>query len=118
MHLQADVFACAEGAAHPTEDQPHVLFVESETCRDLVPVFMQPLGGDMQFNALATRIREGECGLKAEKRLILHADLVRALDDHVAGRCRVAVHDPLVTDHVAVRVNRVALATDCLVSIK
>jgi hypothetical protein len=54
VHLQADVFACTKGAADPTENQPHVFFVESQTSRNLVSIFMQPLRGDMQFNAFTT----------------------------------------------------------------
>ena len=41
-----------------------------------------------------------------EERLVLHADLVGALDDHVAGRVRIAVPDAEVAEHVAVGVDR------------
>ena len=47
--------------------------------------------------------RAGQAGLGAQKRLVLHADLVGALDDDVAGDGRVAVADARgEAEHVAV----------------
>ena len=54
----------------------------------------------------AVLARHGQPRLRAEEGLVLHAHLVRALDDHVAGGLRVAVAQPDVPEHVAVRVDR------------
>ena len=45
---------------------------------------MQPLRRDEQLDAAAAGVGHGERRLEAEERLVLHADLVVALDDHVA----------------------------------
>ena len=50
--------------------------------------------------------------LEAEERLVLHPDLVGALDDDVAGGVDVAAADPLVAQHVAVGVDRRVRAVD------
>ena len=54
---------------------------------DLVAVLVQPLGGDPQVDP-ALAVGHGQPRLGAEERLVLHADLVGALDHHVAGRRR------------------------------
>ena len=112
VHLQADVLARAEGAADTAEHQPHRLDRQVETRGDLRPVLVQPLRGHVQLDALAAGVGHGERRFETEERLVLHADLVGALDDHVAGGRDVAAHDPLVTDHVAVGMDRRMAAVD------
>ena len=56
----------------------------------------------MQFDTAAARVRNGEGCLQTEERLVLHADLVRTLDDDITRGVDVAAHDALVPDHVAV----------------
>ncbi len=106
VHLEADVLPAAERAADPAERQPHRVVGQAEACRDLPAVLMEPLGGDVQFDALAARIGDGERRFEPEERLVLHADLVRALDDHVADHRGVAAHDALMADQVPVGVDR------------
>ena len=86
VDLQADVLAGAERAADAAEHEPDGLVGQAEAGGDLVPVLVQPLGGDVEFDALAARVGHGERGLEPEERLVLHADLVGALDDDVARR--------------------------------
>ena len=105
MHLQADVFASAECAAHTTQDQAYRFVGKPQACSDLVTVFMQPLRGHPEFNARAARVGHGECCFEAEEGLILHADLIVALHHHIAHHGGVAAHDALVTEHVAIGVN-------------
>ena len=50
--------------------------------------------------------------LQTEERLILHADLVRALDDHLADHRLVAADDALMADDVAGRMDRRMTAVD------
>ena len=63
---------------------------EAEAGGDLLAVLVQPLRGDVQLDAAAAGVGDRQRRLEAEERLVLHADLVGALDDDVAGRRRVA----------------------------
>lgn len=65
---------------------------------------MEPLGGDVEVDA-AVLGGDGEAGLGAEEGLVLHAEDVLALDDHVralAGRGHVAADDRLAVEDVRV----------------
>lgn len=65
---------------------------------------MQPLGGDIEVDAAVLR-GHGEPGLRSEEGLVLHAEDVLALDDHIgalAGRRHVAADDRLAVDDVRV----------------
>ena len=84
MHLQADVLAGAERAADAAEHEPHLLVGQAEAGGDLLAVLVQPLGGDVQLDAGAAGVGHRQRRLQPEERLVLHADLVRALDDDVA----------------------------------
>ena len=75
-------------------------------------VLVQPLRGDVQLDAGTAGVGHGQRGLQTEERLVLHADLVRALDHDVADQRLVAAHDPLVADHVAVGMDRRVAAVD------
>ncbi len=112
VDLQADVLACTERPADTAEHETHRVDREIETCRDLGAVLVQPLRGDVQLDTAAARIGDGERRFETEERLVLHADLVRALDDDVAGRRGVAAHDALMSDQVAVGVDRWVTAVD------
>jgi hypothetical protein len=84
VHLQADVLAGTECATDTAQHQADGLVGQAEAGGDLVPVFVQPLCGHEQLDTLATGVGYGECRFEAEERLILHADLVGALDHDVA----------------------------------
>ena len=85
MDLQADVLAGAERAADAAEHEAHLLLGEPEAGGDLLAVLVQPLGGDVQLDAAAVVVGDRQRRLEPEERLVLHADLVGALDDDVAG---------------------------------
>ena len=106
MHLQADVFAGAERSAHAAEHQPDRLRLETQTISDLLAIFVQPLGGNVQLDSPTTGVRYSERRLEPEKRLVLHSEFVGALDDHVTHQRLVAADDALVTEHVAIGMNR------------
>ena len=72
----------------PPSDEPHALLGQAEAGGDLLAVLVQPLRGDVQLDAAAVVVGDGQRRLEAEERLVLHADLVRALDDDVARRRR------------------------------
>ena len=92
VDLQADVLAGAERAADAGEGHPHLVGRQAEAGGDLVAVDVQPLGRHVQVDA-AVVVGDGEPGLGAHERLVLHADLVGALDDDLARGRRVAVAD-------------------------
>ena len=104
MDLHGQVLAPAEGAPGAGEGEPHLLPGQVEAGGDLVAVDVQPLGRHEQLDP-AVLARHGQPRLRAEEGLVLHAHLVRALDDHVAGRFRIAVPQPDVPEHVAVGVD-------------
>ena len=85
VDLQADVLAGAERAADAAEHEPHLPLGQAEAGRDLLAVLVQPLGGDVELDAVAAVVGDGQRRLEPEERLVLHADLVRALDHDVAG---------------------------------
>ena len=80
MDVQAEVLAGAEGTADATQGQPHQLGFEAEALGDLVAVVVQPLRRHDQLDAAVVG-RQRQPGLGTEERLVLHADLVGALDD-------------------------------------
>jgi hypothetical protein len=90
VHLQADVLAGPERPADAAEHEADRLDREVEACGDLGAVLVQPLRGDVQFDALAARVGDRQRCLETEERLVLHPDLVGALDDDVAGGVDVA----------------------------
>ena len=106
MHLQADVLPRPEGAADPTEHEPHLVLGQAEAGGDLAAVLVQPLRGDVQLDAAGAGVGYGDGGLQPEERLVLHPDLVGPLDDDIPGGVGIAVPDALVAQEVAVRVDR------------
>ena len=101
MHLQADVFTRSEGATHTAQCEANLVGCQAEARGDLSTVFVEPLRGDEQLDSAAARVWERQRGFQAEERLVLHAQLVGALDDDIAHQRLVAGDDPLVTDDVA-----------------
>ena len=65
----------------PPSVEPHLRSGEAEAGGDLLAVLVQPLRGDVQLDAAAARVGHGQRRLEPEERLVLHADLVGALDD-------------------------------------
>ena len=104
MDVEADVLASAEGAADAGERELDLLDRQPQRGRDLVTIAVQALGRDVELDAALGGDRQP--GLGAERRLVLHPDLVGALDrDRRRGR-QVAVADHQVAHDVAVGVDR------------
>ena len=117
VDLQADVFAGAERSAHAAEHQPHPLLGQREAGGDLLAILVQPLGGDVQLDPAAVVVGNRQRRFQPEERLVLHSDLVGALDDDVARGIGVAAADRLVAQHVAVRVDRFPIPGDRLLGV-
>ena len=109
--MQADVLARAERAADTGEREPHLLLGEPEARGHLVAVVVQPLGRDDEVDAAVVG-GDRQARLRAHERLVLHADLVGALDDDRTVRRRVAVADDQVAEHVAVGMDRGGVGRD------
>ena len=103
MDLHREVLAPAERAADAGEREAHLLGRQAERRGDLVLVDVQPLRGDVEVDA-ALAVGHREAGLRAEERLVLHADLVLAGHDDVGRRVGVAVPDLDVAQDVAAAV--------------
>ena len=108
MDLHREVLAAAERAADAGEVDPHLLRLETEARRDLVAVDVEPLGRDVDVDA-ALAVRDRDPGLGAEKRLILLADVVDALDRDVRLRVGIAAADHHRADDVRARIVAVAV---------
>ena len=108
MDLHRKVLAPAERAADAGERDPHLVGRQVEARGDLILVHVQPLGGDEQVDA-AVLGRDREARLRAEERLVLHADLVLAADDDLGRRLLVTVLDVHVPQQVAARVQRLGV---------
>jgi len=101
MRLHREILPGAECAAYARHREPNLLQRQPEDTRQLLLVDVQPLGRDVEVDAaLAVRNREPRLG--AQRRLVLHADLVLALDHHVGARGLFAVADLDVPEQVAV----------------
>ncbi len=101
MDLDAHVLAGAERAADAGERHTHQVLGQPQTCGDLTPVDVQPLRRDEQVDA-SVGGRHGQSALGAERRLVLHARLVVAVDPEVRLHGGdVAVGDVHVPQHVA-----------------
>ena len=92
MSLHRQVLARAKRAADAGHCESHLLGRQPKALRELVPVDMQPLRSDVEIDA-ALAVRNRETRLRAKRRLVLHTDLVLALDDHVRVRVLVASPD-------------------------
>ena len=76
----------------PESFQPDLIRVQPEALCYLVLVYVQPLGRDVQVNPTEP-IRHREPGLRPQKSLVLHPDLVLPRDDYIRRRLRLPVHD-------------------------
>ena len=103
VDLHREVLAAAEGAADAGKVDPNLLGLEAEARRDLVPVDVEPLRGDVDVDA-PLPVRDGEARLGTEEGLVLDAELVVPLDGHVAPGVRVPAPDDDVADDVRARV--------------
>ena len=112
VDLQADVLPRSERPADAAQHEPHPVVGEPEAGGDLLAVLVQPLGGDVQLDAETVVVGNRDRGLEAEEGLVLHADLVRALDDDLADGVDVAAADALVAQDVAVGMDRWVIAGD------
>src|SRR5438105_322883 len=85
--------------------QPDFFRGEVEAGCKLLQVRVQPLGSDEQVDA-AVGGRHREPGFGAERGLVLHAGLIRALHPHVGAGVRVTVDDLERAHDVSLRVDR------------
>ena len=106
VHLQAHVLARPERAAHTGELKAHSFLGQTEALRDLTAILVQPLRRDEQLDAVPVAVGQRERGFEAEEGLVLHADLVGALDHDVADDALVSALDALVAEDVAVGMDR------------
>ena len=100
MDLDRDVLARPECTADAGEDQADLVLRESQARRDLIAIDVQPLRRDVQRDA-AVAVGDREAALRTERGLVLHRDLVLALDDDLGGRSRIPVDDAYFFDDVA-----------------
>src|SRR6056300_1584046 len=106
MHLQGDVLATAEGSTYSTEGEPDAIFLETEAGSDLATILMQPLRCHEELHAGPVVVGNSDGRFEAEEGLVLHADLVGALDGDFPDQVLIATNDPLMAYDVAVGVNR------------
>ena len=108
MDLHGQVLPGAERPANAGQGDAHLVLRQAEAGGHLAAVRVQPLGRHEQVDtAVLGRYRKP--GLRAEKRLVLHADLVLAADDHVGPRPGVVQVSPAdldPADEVAARMQR------------
>ncbi len=100
MRLHRKVLARPEGAADSGHRQAHLLRRETQDAGQLILVDVQPLRSDVEVDAART-VGDGKARLGSQRRLVLHADHVLALHDHVRASVLVAVTDLDVAKQVA-----------------
>src|SRR4029453_12755266 len=92
VYVHGQVLAATECTADAGQCEPDLPWAKSQGGADLTLVDVQPLGGDIQVDPTVV-IGHGKPGLRAQKRLVLHADLVLSGHNDVGGRVRVALSD-------------------------
>ncbi len=105
MDLEADVLPGTEGPAHAAERQPDLLRGQAQALGHLELVVVEPLGGHDQVHA-AVFGRDGQAGLGAHERLVLHPDLVVTFDHHGAASAGIAPADRQLPEDVSVGMDR------------
>jgi hypothetical protein len=100
VHVHGQVFTSAESTADASQRQPDPVRWQAERGADLLLVCVQPLGRDVEVDP-AGSVGHRQSGFRAEERLVLHADLVGALDHDVGLRIRIALADLEVPEQVA-----------------
>ena len=118
VHLQAEVFATAECAAHARHREANPLGGQAEARGELLAILVQPLGRDEQLHASAVGVGDAERRLEPEERLVLHTDLVGALDPYLADEFLIATRDVLATEHVAARVQLASRPCDHVLGVR
>ncbi len=106
VDVQAHVLAGAERAADAAEREPHQLGRRARGTRRPGRGRCAATACDTTRSTPPSSVGDGEAGLGAHERLVLHADLVGALDDDRTARVGVAAADDEVAEHVAVGVQR------------
>ena len=101
MRLHRQVLPRAEGSTDAGHGEADFLLGQAENARQLVLVDVQPLRRDVEVDA-ALSVRDRESRFRAERSLVLHADLVFAPDHYVRAGGWIAVPDPDVASDVAV----------------
>src|SRR5438094_569981 len=91
----------AEGSTDAGHREAYFFLGQAENARQLVLVDVQPLRRDVEVDA-ALSVRDRESRFRAERSLVLHADLVFAPDHDVRAGGWIAVPDPDVASDVAV----------------
>ena len=105
MGMHGKVFTPSKCPANAGQVNPDLLAWKSKAGRQLKMVLVQALRRDVKIYPAIVG-RDGQTGLRSQERLVLHADFVDTLDDHVAFRVRVAAIDRHAPDEIALRVNR------------
>ncbi len=108
VDLQGDVLASTERSADPGEGEPYPVLGDAQTCRDLLAIGVQPLGGDPHVDT-AVRRRHHQRGLAAEEGLVLHAHHVGVADLDLATGVRVTVPQMDLAEDVAVGMQRIGV---------
>ena len=101
MRLHRKILAGAERAADAGHGEADSLRRQTEDTGQLLLVHVQPLRRDEEVHA---SLAVGDCKarLRAQRRLVLHADLVLAGDDDLRACVRVAMADLHLPRDVAV----------------
>src|SRR5919202_104681 len=99
MYVDGEVFAGTERATHAGEVQPHACLRQPEAGGDLLQVDVQRLRGDVEGHPPVSR--DGQSRLRAQRRLVLLADLVVARDLDLGPRLPVARADDEVAQRFA-----------------
>ncbi len=103
--LEGEVLAVGRRAGHAGDHQPDPVRLQAQAGGRAVAVPVRVGGGEVQLDA-AVRARHSQARLGADRGRVLPADLVEALDDHLADRLRVAAAQRQVAEEVAVGVQR------------
>ena len=106
MDLKRDVLSSTEGTANPTQGQLDSFLIDTEAGRDLATILMKPLGRHKKLHPRAVGVGNGDGCLETEERLILHADLVGALNDDLTDEIAVTSDDPLMSNEISIGMNR------------
>ena len=100
VRLHRQVLSRAERAADAGHRQADLVAWQTEHAGQLLLVDVQPLRGDVEVHP-AFAVRDGEAGLRPQRRLVLHPDHVLAGHDDVGPRPLISMADPNLPRHVA-----------------
>jgi len=97
--MEIDVLPGPEGTADAGGMGPHLVRAKPQARHHLFLVDVDVLAGGEEIDTTVT-VGDRQTGLGPQWRLILHADLVEALDDHRATRPLLATSDPHPPEHL------------------